>query len=230
MRVSYFMKTSYPKNQPASPANGRATPTDISVSTTDQVFTTDQDGHARTQAMLTNLLERLENLERKQTAYAPPETQSQPDDHVSRILNGKWVALFNLTGSTATLLPYLLGLIITLAGLLPIIPKSFSGLPGLLFPFGILTVASLAIIAAGHCIKRKSRRIMFFAWTLGCYSLATVAYLLWLSTGFMRFNTLPSGVLLAACVYGTISILRKTLPDVKEMLALAKTKAEEEVS
>lgn len=225
MRVSHFMKTLImktlePKNQPASPANGRTTPTSISVSTTDQ------DGHARTQAMLANLAGRLESLERMQAAHPQPETRSQSKDHIRQMLSGKWVALFNLTGSTATLLPFFLGVIVTLTRFLPVFPKLFFGLPGLLFPFGILTVASLAIVGAGHWIKRKSRRITFLAWTLGGYSLTTAGYMLWLSAGFLRFNTLPSGVLLAACVYGTISILRKTLPDVKEMLALAKTEAE----
>lgn len=230
MCVSRFMKTLDPKNQLADPANGRMMPANVPVSTKDQVSTTDQDGHARTQAILADLARRLENLERTQAAPAQPEMRSQSKDHISRMLSGKWVALFNLTGSTATLLPSLLGLIVTLARFLPVFPKLFFGLPGLLFPFGIITVASLAIVAAGHWIKRKSRRITFLAWTLGGYSLATAAYLLWLSAGFLHFNTLPSGVLLATCVYGTISILRKTLPDIKEMLALAETKAEEETS
>ena len=178
--------------------------------------------------MLASLTERLESLEKMQALHTPPETGSQPTDHISQMLSGKWVALFNLTGSTATLLPFLLGLIITLARLLPVFPKVFSGLPGLLFPFGILTVASLAIAAAGRWIKRKSQRITFLAWMMGGYSLATAAYLLWLSAGFLQFNTLPSGVLLATCVYGTISILRQTLPDIREMLAQAETKAKVE--
>ena len=215
------MKHTDLQHPPSVPADGRTIPAKVPISVADQ------DGHARTHALLTSLARRVESLELGQAAH-PSSEPHQPKDRVSQMLNGKMVALFNLTGSTTTLLPYLMSLIGVLAGLSPIIPRVFSSLPGLLFPFGILTATSLAIVAAGRWIKRKSRRIKFLAWIMGGYSLATAAYLLWLSAGFLRFNTLPSGVLLATCGFGVISILRNILPDIREMWARAEVEAEKE--
>lgn len=215
------MKHTAPQHPLSVPADGRTIPAKVPTSITDQ------DGHARTHALLTDLMRRVESLEREQATH-PSSQPHRSQDRVSQMLTGKMVALFNLTGSTASLLPYLVGLIVALAGLSPIIPKMFSSLLGLLFPFGILTASSLAIVAAGRWIKRKSRRIKFLAWIMGGYSLATAAYLLWLSAGFLRFNTLPSGVLLAMCGFGVISILWNIFPDIREMLARAEAELEKE--
>ena len=215
-RVSMTMNHSDAQDQRFRLTNGKA------VAPERPARDPDQEGHARTHAMLAALAERVEALERVQAATKPHEGRSHREDRVGQMLNGKFVALFNLTGSTATLLPILLGLIVTLSQSLPIIPKGFSGLPGILFPFCILTAAVAAIVSAGRWIGCRSRRIRFLAAVMGCYGLATASYMLWLSLGLLHLNTLPSGFLLAACWYGAFSVLRRSVLEVREMGELSR--------
>jgi len=213
------MNQSGPQYQRSFPANGKAEVPKRPA------HDRDQEGHTRTHAMLADLAERVEGLERTQVKSAPSGDRHGQEERMAQVLNGKFVAVFNLTGSMATLLPILLGLVVTLARFLPIIPKAFSGLPGILFPFGIVTAAVAAIVGAGRWIERKSRRTRFLTTVMACYGLATASYMLWLSLGFLRLNTLPSGFLLAVCWYGVFSVFRITVLEVKGMMEL--TKAEE---
>jgi len=203
------------QNLPPAPVNGRTAPPIVPAPTADQ------DGHARTHAMLATLSEKIEEL----SAVTPPHGGATP---LARFLGNPLSALIGFVSDLGGLWTVLVTVGVVLLKLKPTLPQAANSLTGILIPFATLTATAVAVAFAGRWIRHKSQRIRFLAWMMGSYSLATAAYLFWLSTGFLHSNTLPSGVLLATCVYGTISILQKTLPDVREMLALAETKARKE--
>jgi len=175
----------------------------------------DREGHAKTHALLTELISRLE-----QTSF-----ERSRRDHLSvyqRFLQSPFSTLTGFVSNLGGAWTALLTLALVLLRHIPFVPQFTNSLSSILIPFGIFTATAITIATASRWIKQKSQRIRFLAWMMGCYGMITTGYLLWLSLGFLRFNTLPSGFLLATCWFGAVSIMRKTVPDVKDMLALAK--------
>ena len=210
---------SYSNNEPPYefPTNGKNAQSSLPSHPVDQeTDDQDQDGHARTHVMLVALLDKLETME---GAPGPPVGTKQ-SKALSRLLTGTPSGLMgfisNLGGAWAVVAA--VGAI--LLKLLPMLPQATNGLFSIVFPFAIFTTAAAAIIAAGRWIKDRPVRVKFLAAVMACYGVATALYLLWISLGFLRFNTLPSGVLLAMCWYGAASILRKIGPEVREMWTL----------
>jgi len=177
----------------------------------------DQDGHARTHVMLAALLDKLEAME-----DAPgPKVGLKQSKALSQLLTGTPSGLMGFISNLGGAWAVVAALGAVLLKLLPMLPQATSGLLSIVFPFAIFTAAAIAIIAAGRWIKDRPARVKFLVAVMGCYGVATALYLLWISVGFLRINSLPSGVLLATCWYGAASILRKIGPEVREMWALA---------
>ena len=171
--------------------------------------------------MLAALAEKIEEL----SAVTPPSDKATA---LARFLGNPLSTLIGFVSDLGGLWTVLVTVGLVLLKLKPSLPQAANSLTDILIPFAVLTATAVAIASAGRWIRRKSRRITFLAWMMGGYGLATSMYLFWLSLGFLHFNTLPSGFLLATCLYGAVSVFRKTIPDVQGMLDSARIKAEEE--
>ena len=206
-------------NGDAAPASRQASATDIvdisnQKSISNQQNTSDQEGHTKTHAMLAALFDKLENI----PLNAPPQNQ---ETVYHRFLKSPFSALTSIISNFGGAWTVVVTAAVLLLKLIPALPQVTNSLTSILLPFGVFTAAALAIASAGRWIRRKAQRVKFLAWMMGIYGFATALYLLWLSLGFLHFNTLPAGFLLATCWFGAISVYRKTIPDVKEILALA---------
>ena len=197
--------------QPATkpPANSRKTKT---IEPPDA--NPDQEGHAKTHALLAALTVKLEQ------ATSDRSGRNQPTAY-QRFLQSPFSTLTGFVSNLGGAWTALLTVALMLPRLIPVFPRFTNSLSSILIPFGIFSAIAVTVAATSRWIKRKSLRIRFLAWMMGVYGLMTVAYLLWLSLGFLRYNTLPSGFLLATCWFGAVSILRRTIPDVQEMLAFS---------
>lgn len=173
----------------------------------------DQEGHAKTHALLTALIVKLEQTSSDQSGRNQPTVYQ-------RFLQSPFSTLAGFVSNLGGAWTVLLTATLMLPRFIPVFPRFANSLSSILIPFGIFTATAVTVAATGRWIKRRPLRIRFLAWMMGGYGLMTMVYLIWLSLGFLHHNTLPSGFLLATCWYGAISIYRKTVPDVKEMLAL----------
>ncbi len=94
-------------------------------------------------------------------------------------------------------------------------------------PFGVLTGIVALLVLAASAIKRKSTRLKFVLSIASCYAVGTLLYLVWLSLGLLRYNTLPSGIILGVTWVSVISGICRRWADVLEMRSLLHTQVEE---
>ena len=165
--------------------------------------------HAKTQEMLALVLQRLPE---------PGFTAASSKDAVARFLSGKGNGLLGLVSNLAGASLFFLAIGAFIWALLAHLPRLLPGIVGIIVPFGLFTVGAVTVLLAGRCIKRKLTRMRVLTGVLICYSASTVIYLLSLSLSFLRYNTFPSGFLLACSLLGTVSISRRALHDVMEMM------------
>lgn len=169
--------------------------------------------------MLTDILQKLNSPQAIRT--------HRQDDQFTRFLNGRLsgsLGLFsNIVGTWTLLLPVIVGL----WQLFPYLPRLSGGLTGVLLPFGLLSSLAVGAMFTARRVRRTART-RAFVWLMACYGVATALYLLWMSLGFLRYNTLSSGFLLALTWMGAGSILFRLPRELREIAELVQTQVGQE--
>ena len=174
--------------------------------------------------MMEGLAERMEKLEAAHAAAAQHH-EGHPSDWFSRLVSSKFSRLIGLLSSAAATISLLYSLALGILERMPLPPGSAPAwtlweLVHPALPVAAATAVITLLILASYRIKSKSARLRFVRTIMVCYSAAILLYMAWLSLAFLRYNTLPSGVLLALTWVGIALILHRVPAELGEMREL----------
>jgi hypothetical protein len=167
--------------------------------------------HAKTQALLAQLLEKIEAQEAQIAAHEKKKQALPPqsEDRLKEFLGGKVNGILSLVGNANSLLPLLLPLVPFLLRFFPSLPQLSTNIVATLLPVVVLTGMTMAATLLARKFPRRSTRIKYCRGLMYAYGGAMTVYLCLLSCTFLQHDNWVSGCLATIAGFNVYFSIRK---------------------